>query len=255
MMKPKRKENNKWLCELSCCNDKILAKLHKFDFLKRNKSRRNVSTSWSPWGEAISDKWPAPPNSKKWTWTGNNHHLYGTEDTSKTLCWKNFSVSSGVYLPKQPQIQVEAMKMDSFWSLVKRIFIRGPIGIKSGSLWTSEFSVSSINLSSGYQRSLEDSTLDIEFTSIFCFIISTLLVFLFSLALALVTLKCYDYFKARNTQVFGQTTLTLIIRVIYFFKVSRFLCSSPPSYNTIAKIDRTELPTYKQACKFSLEKL
>ena len=38
-------------------------------------------------------------------------------------------------------------------------------------------------------------------------------------------------------------------------KVSRFLCSSPPSYNTIAKIDRTELPTYQQACKYDPEKL
>ena len=130
----------------------------------------------------------------------------------------------------------------------KAYLFRGPID----SLWPSKFSVSSINLSSG---SLADSTLDIEFTSIFCFIISTLLVFLLSLALALVTLKCYDYFKARNTQVFWRNTRKLIIHVIYFDKVSRFLCSSPPSYDTIAKIDRTELPTYKQACKFSLEKL
>ena len=155
--------------------------------------------------------------------------------------------------------QFRQLKFGEWSPLYILLISRGPIGLKSGSLWTSEFSVNSINLSSGYQRSLEDSTLDIEFTSIFCFIISTLLVFLFSLALALVTLKCYDYFKARNTQVFLSTIYVKIYNLLHmcfiFVKVSRFLCSSPPSYDTIAKIDRTELPTYKQACKFSLEEL
>ena len=87
-------------------------------------------------------------------------------------------------------------------------FSRDPIGFQSGSSsWTSQLSIRGFNLSSGYQRSLDDSTLDIEFTSIFCFIISTLLVFILSLSLALVMLKCYDYFKARNTQVFEQLFL------------------------------------------------
>ena len=29
------------------------------------------------------------------------------------------------------------------------------------------------------------------------------------------------------------------------------LCSSPPSYDTVAKIDKVELPTYQQACRGS----
>jgi len=35
------------------------------------------------------------------------------------------------------------------------------------------------------------------------------------------------------------------------FQVPRLsLCSSPPSYDTVAKIDKVELPTYQQACQY-----
>ena len=125
----------------------------------------------------------------------------------------------------------------------------------------------------------------IQYSSIICFIISTLIVFIISLTFALTLLRCYDYFKSRNTQV-GPTlrftnqfkaillnSATLCLYLAFEFKflfyaflqqavetnihsciliqVSRFLYSSPPSYDTVTKIDRTELPTYHQACTCS----
>jgi len=71
-----------------------------------------------------------------------------------------------------------------------------------------------------------------RYSSILCFIISTLIVFIFSLVVALAALRCYDFYRTRS-----QVPL-------------RSLCSSPPSYDTVAKIDKTELPTYQQACQY-----
>eukprot|EP00090_Calanus_glacialis_P002187 TRINITY_DN11645_c0_g1_i1.p1 TRINITY_DN11645_c0_g1~~TRINITY_DN11645_c0_g1_i1.p1 ORF type:complete len:126 (+),score=24.28 TRINITY_DN11645_c0_g1_i1:308-685(+) len=71
-----------------------------------------------------------------------------------------------------------------------------------------------------------------RYSSILCFIISTLIVFIFSLVVALAALRCYDFYRTRS-------------------QVPRLsLCSSPPSYDTVAKIDKTELPTYQQACQY-----
>eukprot|EP00092_Neocalanus_flemingeri_P027740 GFUD01030112.1.p1 GENE.GFUD01030112.1~~GFUD01030112.1.p1 ORF type:complete len:126 (-),score=22.83 GFUD01030112.1:121-498(-) len=70
-----------------------------------------------------------------------------------------------------------------------------------------------------------------RYSSILCFIISTLIVFIFSLVVAIAALRCYDFYRTRS-------------------QVPRLsLCSSPPSYDTMAKIDKTELPTYQQACE------
>eukprot|EP00092_Neocalanus_flemingeri_P005951 GFUD01006409.1.p1 GENE.GFUD01006409.1~~GFUD01006409.1.p1 ORF type:complete len:126 (-),score=17.14 GFUD01006409.1:84-461(-) len=70
-----------------------------------------------------------------------------------------------------------------------------------------------------------------QYSSILCFIMSTLCVFIFSLVVSLAALRCYDFYRTRS-------------------QVPRLsLYSSPPSYDTMAKIDKTELPTYQQACE------
>eukprot|EP00092_Neocalanus_flemingeri_P059449 GFUD01071066.1.p1 GENE.GFUD01071066.1~~GFUD01071066.1.p1 ORF type:complete len:126 (-),score=14.67 GFUD01071066.1:84-461(-) len=70
-----------------------------------------------------------------------------------------------------------------------------------------------------------------QYSSILCFIMSTLCVFIFSLVVSLAALRCYDFYRTRSQ----------VLRLS--------LCSSPPSYDTMAKIDKTELPTYQQACE------
>ena len=188
----------------SWCNILTILKLiqtnnHKWKCVPDSKY---VTSPWSPCGEADSDKWPASLDSRKWSWSGNHHSMYGKEDTSKALCWENFSVPWGILSQEQPKHQVN---IENVKTLFVNYVFRNPIGIESDSLWTSEFSIGSFNLRSGYQqRQNNDSILEFEFASIFCFIISTLLVFILSLSLALVVLKCYDYFKARNSQVFWQ---------------------------------------------------
>ena len=63
------------------------------------------------------------------------------------------------------------------------------------------------------------------------------------------SLKNIDKLKKNQNTFYDNNVISIV------FKISQLLCSSPPSYDTIAKIDRTELPTYKQACKINLEKL
>ena len=113
----------------------------------------------------------------------------------KICAERTFQFPRGLIYQNNPKIRWE-WSICLGWNIHKYPFSRDFIGIQSGSSWIPELSVRSIN-----SRSLDDSTLDIEFTSIFCFIISTLLVFILSLSLAMVILKCYDYFKSRNTQV------------------------------------------------------
>ena len=50
--------------------------------------------------------------------------------------------------------------------------------------------------------------------SILCFIISTLIVFLLSLSLALAALRCYDYCKSRSSQVNSQSLTTKAVQRI-----------------------------------------
>ena len=92
--------------------------------------------------------------------------------------------------------------------------------------------------------------------SILCFLISTMIVFLLSLSLALAALRCYDYCKSRTvrTQVNIRSQGLQALHSLCL-QVPMFLYSSPPSYDTVAKIDRTELPSYQQACRHHPNKL
>ena len=86
-----------------------------------------------------------------------------------------------------------------------------------------------------------------------CFLVSTLFVFLLSLMLGLTSLRCWDLYIARagpRSPPIGcrgsrdRTNLSLIGH-----RLPAFLCSQPPSYDTVTKTDRTELPSYQQACR------
>ena len=69
----------------------------------------------------------------------------------------------------------------------------------------------------------------------FCFIITTMFVFILSLAIALSVLECYKYYKRSK-----------------MFLIIRDKCNHPPSYDTVVKIDKTSLPSYDQACHVNI---
>jgi len=96
------------------------------------------------------------------------------------------------------------------------------VGTNYTDVWSDHFETFSFNSS--------------RYSGILCFIISTLIVFILSLILALTSIRCYDVYRSRS-------------------QMPSFLYSSPPSYDTVAKIDRTELPTYQQACQRGIQKV
>merc|ERR1712066_526372 len=73
---------------------------------------------------------------------------------------------------------------------------------------------------------------DVGLSSFLCFTLSTIviviLVFILSVVLALFLMRCYNLYRSN-------------------YQVPSFFYSSPPSYETVEKTDRTELPSYQQA--------
>ena len=69
------------------------------------------------------------------------------------------------------------------------------------------------------------------FFKVFCFVLTSLFVFAFSLAVSLLFLECYKYYK--RTKVYS---------------VVKEKWNPPPAYDSVIKKDQKLLPSYAQAC-------
>ena len=64
--------------------------------------------------------------------------------------------------------------------------------------------------------------------SILCFLISTMIVFLLSLSLALAALRCYDYCKSRTVRTQVNITSNALLSTLHSLSMCRSRCFSIP---------------------------